>query len=63
MPKRIDKETVEAIRQAVANGERQSEIAKRLMVSSSAVCRIVNGSRHAEDNDAHERIEDTASAH
>ena len=30
MPKRIDKETVEAIRQAVANGEPQGEIAKRL---------------------------------
>ena len=63
MAQRIDSATVAEIRQAVANGERQSEIAKRLMVSSSAVCRIVNGSRHAEDNDAHERIEDTASAH
>jgi hypothetical protein len=63
MPKRIDKETVEAIRQAVANGDPQGEIAKRYMVSPSAVCRIVNGSRHAENNDAHERIEDTASAH
>ena len=63
MAQRIDSATVAEIRQAVANGERQSEIAKRLMVSSSAVCRIVNGSRHAENNDAHERIEDTASAH
>lgn len=63
MPKQIDKATVAEIRQAVANGERQSEIAKRLMVSSSAVCRIVNGSRHAEDNDAHERIEEPAESH
>ena len=63
MPKRIDSATVAEIRQAVANGERQSEIAKRLMVSSSAVCRIVNGSRHAEDNDAHERIEEPAESH
>ena len=63
MPKRIDKETVEAIRQAVANGEPQGEIAKRYTVSRSAVCRIVNGSRHAEDNDAHERIEEPAESH
>ena len=63
MPKRIDSATVAKIRQAVANGERQSEIAKRLMVSSSAVCRIVNGSRHAENNDAHERIEEPAESH
>ena len=63
MPKRIDSSTVAEIRQAVANGERQSEIAKRLMVSSSAVCRIVNGSRHAEDNDAHERIEEPVESH
>ena len=63
MPKRIDSATVAEIRQAVANGETQGEIAKRYMVSRSAVCRIVNGSRHAENNDAHERIEDIASAH
>lgn len=63
MPKRIDKETVEAIRQAVANGEPQGEIAKRYMVSPSAVCRIVNGSRHAENNDAHEPIEEPAESH
>ncbi len=62
MPKRIDKETVDAIRQAVANGEPQGEIARRYTVSRSAVCRIVNGSRHAEDDDAHERIEEPASA-
>ena len=63
MAQRIDSATVAEIRQAVANGERQSEIAKRLMVSSSAVCRIVNGSRHAEDNDANERIENPAESH
>ena len=63
MPKRIDKETVDAIRQAVANGDPQGEIAERYAVSRSAVCRIVNGSRHAEDDDAHERIEDTAESH
>ena len=63
MPKRIDKETVEAIRQAVANGDPQGEIAKRYTVSRSAVCRIVNGSRHAEDHDAHERIEEPAESH
>ena len=63
MPKRIDKETVKAIRQAVANGDPQGEIAKRYAVSPSAVCRIVNGSRHAEDNDAHKRIEEPAESH
>jgi hypothetical protein len=63
MPKRIDSSTVAEIRQAVANGEPQGEIAKRYMVSPSAVCRIVNGSRHAEDNDAHERIEEPAESH
>jgi transcriptional regulator with XRE-family HTH domain len=63
MPKQIDKATVAEIRQAVANGETQGEIAKRYMVSPSAVCRIVNGSRHAEDNDAHERIEEPAESH
>ena len=63
MAQRIDSATVAEIRQAVANGERQSEIAKRLMVSSSAVCRIVNGSRHAEDHDANERIEEPAESH
>lgn len=63
MPKRIDKKTVEAIRQAVANGEPQGEIAERYTVSRSAVCRIVNGSRHAENNDAHERIEEPAESH
>ena len=41
MPKRIDKETVNAIRQAVANGDPQGEIAERYAVSRSAVCRIV----------------------
>ena len=63
MAQRIDSATVAEIRQAVANGERQSEIAKRYMVSPSAVCRIVNGSRHTEDNDAHERIEEPAESH
>ena len=63
MPKRIDSATVAEIRQAVANGEPQGEIAKRYMVSPSAVCRLVNGSRHAEDHDAHERIEEPAESH
>jgi len=63
MAQRIDSATVAEIRQAVANGERQGEIAKRLMVSRSAVCRIVNGSRHAENNNAHERIEEPAESH
>ena len=63
MPKRIDSATVAEIRQAVANGETQGEIAQRYMVSRSAVCRIVNGSRHAEDHDAHERIEEPVESH
>ncbi len=63
MPKKIDKKTVAAIRQAVANGETQGKIAERYAVSRSAVCRIVNGSRHAEDDDAHERIEEPAESH
>jgi DNA-binding Lrp family transcriptional regulator len=63
MPKQIDRRTVAAIRKAAANGEPQSEIARRYGVTRSAVCRIVRGSRHAEDTDAHERIEKPAESH
>jgi Mor family transcriptional regulator len=61
--KTIDSSVVDEIRQACANGERQAEVAKRHNVSRSAVCRIVNGSRHATESNHDERIEDTADSH
>jgi len=43
----IPRETVIAIREAVASGEPQKAVAHRFQVSRSAVCRIVSQKRHA----------------
>jgi|DEB19_MinimDraft_3_1074340.scaffolds.fasta_scaffold95493_3 predicted DNA-binding protein (UPF0251 family) len=52
---RLSAETAETIRKRVAAGERQCDVARDHGISAATVCRIVNGSRHAQPQQTQEQ--------